>query len=93
MCLKLKKNLEKTVVFAHPELLRTDSAHARENMKKNIDKYAVGASKTVPERPWPFQNRARSAPRRMKTTQERQKTQQERKMRLGSAPTRKVVPT
>ena len=35
MCLKPRKNLGKTVVFAHLELLRTASARARESMKKH----------------------------------------------------------
>ena len=34
ICLKPKKNLGKTVVFAHQELLRTASARACESMKK-----------------------------------------------------------
>ena len=35
MCLKPRKNLGKTVVFAHLELLRNASARARESMKKH----------------------------------------------------------
>ena len=34
ICLKHRKNLGKTVVFAHQELLRTASARARGSMKK-----------------------------------------------------------
>ena len=43
ICLKPRKNLGKTVVFAHQELLRTASARACESMKKlgNIGRWSL----------------------------------------------------
>ena len=77
MCLKPRKNLGKTMVFAHHELLRTASARARESMKKTWENRPLDPPKPSPERLGPLQNRARSVPRRMKTNQAGQKTWQE----------------
>ena len=93
ICLKPKKNLGKTVVFAHQEFLRTASARACKSMKK-LGK--IGR--------WSLQNPPRSVlePSKIepgalqgakKTDQKQERTQQERKMHPASAQERKIAPT